>query len=176
MSARSASTFLEVSNMEVRQQRVLPAWTGFSLAVLGLLVLAVSFFLLPLDVVPCFDSCAQPQLSATAWEYSLTSLRNLPVSLVFNVCLLMLSYLPLLAAVAVVACSFGFLVRPHRAFARWGHRARPLPARRLVPVFVLWWGTREGVFRATVRVRPVVGREPCSPQQHFIVLMRHILA
>jgi hypothetical protein len=34
-----------------------------------------------------------------------------------------LSSLPLLVAVAVVACSFGFLVRPKRAFARWGHRA-----------------------------------------------------
>jgi hypothetical protein len=34
-----------------------------------------------------------------------------------------LSSLPLLVAVAVVACSFGFLVRPKRALARWGHRA-----------------------------------------------------
>ena len=109
--------------MGVHRRRVFLAWMGFMLAALGLLVLVVSFFLLPLDAVPCSDACAQPRLSATAWEYSLTSLRDLPASLVFNVCLLVLSYLPLLVAVAVVACSFGFLVRLQRAFARWGHRA-----------------------------------------------------
>jgi hypothetical protein len=109
--------------MIARRLRVLPVWIGSLLAILGLLVLVVSFFLLPLDVVPCFDSCAQPHLSATAWEYSLTSLRDLPASLVFNACLLVLSYLPLLVAVAVVACSFGFLARPQRAFARWGYHA-----------------------------------------------------
>ena len=108
--------------MGVHRRRVFLAWMGFMLSILGLLVLVASFFLLPLDVVPCFDSCAQPQLSATAWEYSLTSLRDLPASLVFNVCLLVLSYLPLLVAVAVVACSVGFLVRLQRTFARWGHR------------------------------------------------------
>jgi hypothetical protein len=32
-------------------------------------------------------------------------------------------YLPLLAAVTVVGCNVGFLVRPHRALATWGHRA-----------------------------------------------------
>lgn len=109
--------------MQVRRSSVILASTGLLLAILGLLVLVVTFFLLPLDVVPCSDACAQPQLSATAWEYSLTSLRDLPASLVFNVCLLVLSYLPLLVAVAVVVGSFGFLVRPQRAFARWVHRA-----------------------------------------------------
>ena len=34
----------------------------------------------------------------------------------------MLCYLPLLAAVMVVACLLGFLVRPHRAFVTWSHR------------------------------------------------------
>jgi hypothetical protein len=109
--------------MDVRRRRVFLAWMGFVLAILGLLVLVVSFFLLPLDVVPCSDACAQPQLSATAWEYSLTSLRDLPASLVFNVCLLVLCYLPLLAAVMVVACLLGFLIRPHRAFVTWSRRA-----------------------------------------------------
>lgn len=109
--------------MEVRQQRVLPALTGFALAALGLLALVVSFFLPPLYVVSCVDSCAQPTLYATAWAFSLTFLADLPSSPVINVFILVLCYLPLLAAVMVVACLLGFLVRPHRAFATWGYRA-----------------------------------------------------
>jgi hypothetical protein len=86
-------------------------------------MLVISFFLPPLYVVSCVDSCAQPKLYATAWVFSQTLLANLPSSPVINAFILVLSYLPLLAAVIVVACLLGFLVRPHRAFARWGHRA-----------------------------------------------------
>lgn len=93
------------------------------LAILGLLVLVVSFFLPPVYVVSCVDSCAQPKLYATAWAFSLTFLRDLSSSPVANVCFLVLAYLPLFAAVTNAVCSFGFLVRPQRAFARWGHRA-----------------------------------------------------
>jgi hypothetical protein len=38
--------------MMARRHYALPAWMGFVLASLGLLVLVASFFLLPLDVVP----------------------------------------------------------------------------------------------------------------------------
>jgi hypothetical protein len=95
---------------------------GFMLAILGLLVLVASFFLPPLYVVPCLDSCAQPNRYATAWALSLTSLADLPYSTAIDVCILVLAFLPLLAAVMVVACLLGFLVRPHRAFVTWSHR------------------------------------------------------
>jgi len=95
---------------------------GFMLAILGLLVLVASFFLPPLYVVPCVDSCAQPNRYTTAWALSLTFLANLSSSTAINVCILVLCYLPLLAAVMVVACLLGFLVRPHRAFVTWSHR------------------------------------------------------
>ncbi|HEU4784007.1 MAG TPA: hypothetical protein VFS83_11760 [Ktedonobacterales bacterium] len=112
-----------------RRLGVLPAWAGSLLAALGLLMVIASFFLLPVDVVDCVDSCPQPKFYATAWEYSQTSLKDLPASLAFpnslafDVCFLVLAYLPLLAAVMVVVCSLGFLAWPQRAFARWGHRA-----------------------------------------------------
>jgi len=109
--------------MEVAQQRVLPAWTGSLLAALGLLVLVASFFLLPLDVVPCVDSCAQPNRYTTAWALSLNTLSLLPSSPIISVVLLVLCYLPLLAAVMVVACLLGFLVWPYRAFVTWSRRA-----------------------------------------------------
>lgn len=108
--------------MVARRLGVLPAWAGSLLAALGLLVLIASFFLPPLYVVSCVDSCAQPKLYATAWAFSLTFLANLSSSTVLNVFILVLCYLPLLAAVIVVACLLGFLVRPHRAFVRWSHR------------------------------------------------------
>lgn len=109
--------------MAARRLCVLPTWAGSLLSALGLLVLAVSFFLPPVYVVSCVDSCTQPKLYATAWVFSLTLLANLPSSPVANICILVLAYLLLLAAVANVMCSYGFLVRPHRAFATWGRRA-----------------------------------------------------
>jgi len=93
------------------------------LAILGLLVLVASFFLLPLDVVPCVDSCAQPNRYTTAWALSLNTLSLLPSSPIISVVLLVLCYLPLLAAVMVVACLLGFLVWPYRAFVTWSRRA-----------------------------------------------------
>ena len=108
--------------MSVRRSRVLLAWTGCGLSALGLLVLVISFFLLPLDVVPCVDSCAQPNRYTTAWALSLNTLSLLPSSPIISVVLLVLCYLPLLAAVMVVACLLGFLVWPHRAFVTWSHR------------------------------------------------------
>ncbi len=130
--------------MGVRQRRVFLAWMGFMLPILGCLVLIASFSLPYLYVVDCVDSCAQPKLHATAWAFSLTLLRNIPSSPVANVCILVLAYLPLLAAVIVVTCSFGFLVRPHRAFAKWGHRAWlvgviALVLFLLVVLFLVWF-------------------------------------
>jgi len=109
--------------MAVRKQRVLPVLTGFVLAVLGVLALVVSFFLPPLYVVSCIDSCTQPKLYATAWAFSLTLLADHPSSPVINVFILVLCYLPLLAAVTVVGCLLGFLVWPHHAFVTWSYRA-----------------------------------------------------
>ena len=109
--------------MSVRRSRVLLAWTGCGLSALGLLVLVASFFLLPLDVVPCVDSCAQPNRYTTAWALSLNTLSLLPSSPIISVVLLVLCYLPLLAAVMVVACLLGFIVWPHRAFVTWSRRA-----------------------------------------------------
>ncbi len=66
--------------MEVRQQHVLSAWMGLVLAALGLLVLVVSFFLLPLFVASCLDYCAPPRRQFTAWAFSLNTLSLLPSS------------------------------------------------------------------------------------------------
>ena len=109
--------------MMARRLHALPAWTGFMLAVLGLLVLVASFFLPPLYVVPCVDSCAQPKslrhsvgiFADLHWRFSHPLRSSMS-------CILVLCYLPLLAAVMVVACLLGFLVRPHRAFVTWSHR------------------------------------------------------
>lgn len=109
--------------MGMRRRRVLPALTGCGLSALGLLVLVNSFFLPPLYVVSCIDSCAQPKLYATAWAFSLTLLADLPSSPVINAFTLVLCYLPLLAAVMVVGCLLGFLVWPHHAFVTWSYRA-----------------------------------------------------
>lgn len=109
--------------MGVRPRRVFLAWMGFILAILGLLVLVASFFLLLLDVVPCVDSCAQPNRYTTAWALSLNTRSLLPSSPIISVVILVLCYLPLLAAVMVVACLLGFLVWPHRAFVTWSRRA-----------------------------------------------------
>ena len=66
--------------MMARRLHALSAWMGFMLATLGLLVLVVSFFLPPLFVAPCLDSCAQPNRYTTAWAFSLTTLSHLPSS------------------------------------------------------------------------------------------------
>lgn len=108
--------------MEMRRQPVFPAWAGFVLAALGLLALVVSFFLPPLYVTDCFDSCAQPKHYATAWVFSRSTLSLLPSSPITSAAILVLCYLPLIAAVIAVSCLFGFLVRPHREFATWSYR------------------------------------------------------
>lgn len=108
--------------MEVRRRRLLPAWTGSLLAALGLLVFVASYLLLPLFIAGCFDYCAPPRRHLTAWTFSLSILSHLPSFPVTNSFVLALCYLPLLAAVVVVGCLLGFLVRLHRAFTMWSHR------------------------------------------------------
>jgi hypothetical protein len=117
--------------METRLQLVLPAWSGLFLVVLGALLFFASYFLLPVAVGACWDSCGW--FYTTTWQLSLNSLSNwefyvnglphLDISLVTDTILLVLFYLPLLAAMTVVAGRVGFLVWPHRALVTWGHRA-----------------------------------------------------
>lgn len=115
----------------VRRRLVLPAWIGFVLVVMGVLVFVASYFLLPAIAEQCEDACGwlYPttwQLSLyglSAWQYEVNALPQFDLSLVPSTLLLVLYYLPLLAAVTVVGCSVGFLVRPHRALATRGHRA-----------------------------------------------------
>lgn len=114
--------------MEARRRLVVPAWTGFLLIVMGFLAFVGSYFLLPVVEISCFDTCDVPYTYATAWEMSLRSLSGLPITLgqslfFMLVFTLLLSYLPLLAAVALLGCSIGFLVHPHRTFATWSYRA-----------------------------------------------------
>ncbi len=98
---------------------------------MGVLVFVASYFLLPVVAYQCEDACGwlYPttwQLSLyteSAWQYEVNALPHFDISLVPSTILLVLYYLPLLAAVTVVGCSLGFLVRPHRALATWGHRA-----------------------------------------------------
>ncbi len=111
---------LEVIGMEARWQRVLPVWTGSLLAALGFLEFVVSYFLLPVYVItPC---CGQTAYAPTAWVYSQNALSHFTISPVANTGLLLLCYLPLLAAVTVVGCLLGFLVWPHQAFVTWSYR------------------------------------------------------
>jgi hypothetical protein len=122
----------EENRMETRLRLVLPAWTGLVVVVMGALLFFASYFLLPVAVVGCFDSyCGW--VSSTTWQFSLAGLSSwefyvnglpqLDISLVTDTIVLVLYYLPLLAAATVAACSVGFLVWPHRALAVWGHRA-----------------------------------------------------
>jgi hypothetical protein len=125
---------MEVSSMGamgVRRRLVLPAWAGFVLVVMGVLVFVASYFLLPVIADQCADACGwlYPttwQLSLyglSAWEYEVNALPQFDISLVPDTVLLVLYYPPLLAAVTVVGCSVGFLVRPHRTLVTWSHRA-----------------------------------------------------
>lgn len=112
-----------MGSLDARRRLVLPAWAGFLFIALGFLAFGVSYFLLPVDVttVNCFDSCTPPG-HATAWEYSLNVLSHLSVTPVTEACLLLLCYLPLLAAVMIVGCGIGFLVHPRRTLATWSYR------------------------------------------------------
>lgn len=118
--------------METRLRLVLPAWTGLVLVVLGALLFFASYFLLPVAVVGCFDSYCGWTYSTTwqfslaglsSWEFYVNGLPHLDISLVTDTIVLVLYYLPLLAAVTVVASTVGSLVWSHRALATWGHRA-----------------------------------------------------
>ncbi|MGZ3582573.1 MAG: hypothetical protein ACXWQR_02575 [Ktedonobacterales bacterium] len=100
--------------MEARHRLVVPPWVGFLLIVVGFLTFVGSYFLLPIAAVACFDDC--PSAYFTAWEMSMRGLSNLPVFLGPSVIILVLCYLPLLAAVTL-------LVHPQLTFATWNHRA-----------------------------------------------------
>jgi hypothetical protein len=117
---------------------VLPAWTGVVLAVLGLLVFVVSYVLLPLFYPYCYGPCTRYD-SGALWQFALAAVSKLQDDVqslpdpefvfsllndaIFYGIFLVLSVLALLAAVTVVGCSVGWLVRPHPAFTVWGHRA-----------------------------------------------------
>jgi hypothetical protein len=122
------------------------------LAVLGLLVFVVSYVLLPWFVTYCFGSCSTSLIN-TLWQASMPMVSQLRADIQglpdpqFVVALLsdaskdsvffVLDGLPLLAAVTVVGCSVGFLVRPHRALAVWGQRAWRVGTIALV-LMLLW--------------------------------------
>jgi hypothetical protein len=138
--------------MGARRRLVLPAWTGFLLIASGFLSFVVSYFLLPLYVttVNCFDTCTPPK-HATAWEFSLNLLSHLPGTPVTDTFLLVLCYLPLLAAVTVVGCSIGFLVHPQRTFATWSSRSWLTGSIALVLLLLFW------LLFLSIFVRPAIG-------------------
>jgi len=109
--------------MGAQRRRMLPAWTGVVLVAAGFLTFVASFFLLPLYFTACFDPCIAPTPHITTWDFSLNALAQLSVTPVAEAGILVLCYLPLLAAVTVVGCSVGFLVWPHRTLAMWSFRA-----------------------------------------------------
>jgi hypothetical protein len=76
-------------------------------------------FWLPL-YVSMVDCCAPRYF--TVWNLSLNVLSHFQGAPVPDTFLLLLCYLPLLAAVTVVGCSVGFLVHPQRTFAIWSSR------------------------------------------------------
>ncbi len=109
-----------IITMEPHRRHEVRAWIGFLLIVLGFLAFAVSYFLLPVFVVVCFYDCGTPGYS-TAWELSLYGLSGFPQP-PFGAALV-LSALPLFAAMTILGCSICFLVDPHLTFATWSYWA-----------------------------------------------------
>src|SRR5258708_14512660 len=71
----SCSIPLEASSMGAmgaRRRLVLPAWAGFVLVVMGVLVFVASYFLLPVIADQCEDACGW--LYPTTWQLSLYGL------------------------------------------------------------------------------------------------------
>lgn len=99
-------------------------WAGSALIVVGFLLVAVSYFLLPLYVTTlnCFDACTPPK-TGTAWELSLNVLSHVQNTPIPNALDLALAYLPLLGAVVGTGGSIAYLVHPRRMFAGWSNRA-----------------------------------------------------
>jgi hypothetical protein len=122
---------VEVNRMRARLRLVLPAWTGVVLVVVGVLVFVASYFLLPIMAEQCMDACGWDYPTTwhlsldglSAWEYQINALPHFDISLMPDTIVLVLYYLPLLAAATVFGCNVGFLVRPHRALATWGQQA-----------------------------------------------------
>jgi hypothetical protein len=126
---------MEVNSMVARRQLVLPAWKGFVLVAVGFIVFVTSYFLLPLYFTECPGSCfwipSGTHYTTTweftlnlrsGWEYWANGLPHVDISLVTDTLVLALCYFPLLAAVTVVGCSVGLLVRPRHAVAVWSSR------------------------------------------------------
>jgi hypothetical protein len=136
---------VEVNRMGARLRLVLPAWMGLVLVVMGVLVFVASYFLLPVMAEDIMDAGGGlypttwqlSLISLSAWIYELHELPHIDSSLVPDTFLLVLYYLPLLMAVTVVGCSVGFLVRPHRALATWGHWAWLTGSIALAPMLFL---------------------------------------
>lgn len=122
----------EVLAREPRRRHVVRARAGFVLIVLGFLAFVGSYFLLPVLVVSCFYNCGTPEYS-TAWELSMYGLSDFPHTPHGSA--LVLSSLPLLAVMAVVGGSIGFLVHPHRRFAIWNYWTWLAGAGALVMLF-----------------------------------------
>jgi hypothetical protein len=151
---------------------------------MGLLLFGVSYYLLPVDAIHCRDMCGQGQTwdyttmgqlsryALSAWQYEMNAQPQFSSSVVLDTILLVAHYLPLLAAVTVVGCSVGFLVRLHRTFTVWGHRAwltgelcaHTHAALRLVWCRILCGGTVHRGSRTAGRVWRVVERQPCLPR------------
>jgi hypothetical protein len=121
--ARDTWRELEVIGMGARQPRVVLRWAGFLLIVTGFLAFLASYFLLPIYVTTlnCFDYCTPPK-RATTWEFSQNLLAGFSIAPVFDSLVLVLLYLPLLAALVVMGSGLGFLANPDRAFALWIRR------------------------------------------------------
>jgi hypothetical protein len=129
---------LEVSSLGVRRRLVQPAWIGLLLVAIGFLLFLVSYFRLPL--YDCSYVCA-PHYYFTAWELSLNVLSHFQGAPVPDTFLLLLCYLPLLAAVMVVGCGVVFFVHPQRTFAIRSYRGwllGSIPLVLLLPVFLFF--------------------------------------
>jgi hypothetical protein len=110
---------VEVLIVETQQPQTAPAWRGFFLIVVGLLMFIVSYFLLPLFVTTfnC-DSCTPPK-HYSAWESSLIFLLHLPNDPFIYSVILTFHYLPLLATLMIFGSSIGYFIHPRRFFVRW---------------------------------------------------------
>jgi len=115
--------------MGMRRQPVEVALPGLALIVLGCLSVVVSYFLLPYVAVgPGLDITAKPT-SVTAWEVTMRAWSVFVAPSDLQLALgsafaLLLSTLPLLAAIVILGWGIDVLAHPHRTFVTWSVVAR----------------------------------------------------
>lgn len=110
--------------MGTHQRRTKSHWRGFLLIIIGFLSFNVSYFFLPFygTTLNCLDTCSPP-IYRTAWESSLQVLSHFSIAPFADSVVLILHYLPSIAALMVLAGSIGFIIHPQLFSLKWIYRS-----------------------------------------------------